>query len=410
MGESDDSKDNSAPETAKPEIISPASAEKAARTRKDPPVLEGEAEVLSEKAAGKPRTDSSTTHSASPSSSPAPAQRSAASLALVGVLAGIAGALAVGAAGHMLGYGRVSLETQDQAIKTLETRLAALDSQSGANLVGLQERTLLLAKRLEAAEAILTEQSQSPENIAAMRAQLDALAQSVETFSASLADASKGYVETQARLVNLETTLTALNTALSALSPRLDDTVTRVNNLEDKAKDPDAAGRAALGLALAGLTRASQGPGPFKAELDAIASFLPDEPELAKLAPVAAKGVPTLSSLKAQFPKMAQSVFDAERQAGATSLWAKFWGNAKSLVTVRRTGEISGTSTEAIIARIEARLEVDDLAAAAKEARGLQGAAAKAAKPWLAKAQARLNIDSLVRALSTRVAARLAKG
>ena len=49
------------------------------------------------------------------------------------------------------------------------------------------------------------------------------------------------------------------------------------------AKRPLLLGLAALGLALANLARASEGPGSFKAELDAVAAFLPNEPELAGL-------------------------------------------------------------------------------------------------------------------------------
>ena len=80
-----------------------------------------------------------------------------------------------------------------------------------------------------------------------------------------------------------------------------------------------------------------------------------------------------------------------------------------SLVTVRRTGEISGDTTKAVIARMEERLKVHDLSGAVNEAGALQGPAARAAKPWIDDAEARLRTDILVRELSADVAARLAK-
>ena len=91
-------------------------------------------------------------------------------------------------------------------------------------------------------------------------------------------------------------------------------------------------------------------------------------------------------------------------------LWSRFVANAKSLVTIRRTGEISGDTTEAIVARMEERLETGDLAGAVAEGDALQGPARDAAAGWLADARARLEADMLLRDLAARVATRLAPG
>lgn len=404
MGENEDPKQN--PPAG--EVISPEPAAQGARPRKDPPVLDGEAEVLSEKTKAqndeKPQTATNTKNSDQTQTS----MRSP-SFIPVALASGIAGALAVGAAGYFLGFGRVSLETQDQVIALLETRVSQLGEQSGASLNALQAQINEAATRLKATEEELQRQAQSPENIAAIRNELQTLSASSTTLSASLEQLSKSDTDTKARIANLETTLTAINMAMSALGPRLDETIARLTALEEKAKNPDAAGRAALGLALANLARASEGGSSFKTELDVIANILPDEPDLAKLATAAEKGAPSVALLKEQFPDMAQSVFDAERRGDAHSLWSKLWGNAKSIITIRRTGEVAGDDTEAVIARMEERLKGGDLAAAVAQGRLLKGVAADTAKPWLERAQARVDLDRLIRSLSARVASRLAK-
>ena len=60
---------------------------------------------------------------------------------------------------------------------------------------------------------------------------------------------------------------------------------------------------------------------------------------------------------------------------------------------IRKVGEVAGDSTEAIIARTEARLQAGDLAGTLREAGALKGDARKTAEPWMAKLTARLAVD-----------------
>ena len=71
--------------------------------------------------------------------------------------------------------------------------------------------------------------------------------------------------------------------------------------------------------------------------------------------------MPTRAALEARFTSVAQDIFSAERHAGEDGWWSRFVANAKSLITVRKTGEISGDTTEAKVARMEERLKVHDL-------------------------------------------------
>ena len=170
------------------------------------------------------------------------------------------------------------------------------------------------------------------------------------------------------------------------------------------------AARAALGLALSNLSRATSGSEPFARELDVVAAFLPNEPELSALKTVAEKGVPTAATLEAEFPLVVQKVLDAERAASGDTWWARFVSNFKKLVTLRRTGEIAGDDTDAVLARMEERVGRGDLSAAISEAAALKGPAAEAAKVWVADATARVTTSDLLSALSANVTKRLAAG
>ena len=78
------------------------------------------------------------------------------------------------------------------------------------------------------------------------------------------------------------------------------------------------------------------------------------------------------------------------------------------LVTLRRIGgDIAGDTTEAIIARAEARLGVGDLAAAVAEVAALNGARAEAAASWLGDARVRLAAEAALAELDARAIAAL---
>ncbi|MEN6541523.1 hypothetical protein [Parvibaculum sp.] len=405
------------PASPEAEVLGPEKAQPGPRPRKEPPVIDGEAEVLSSKTgAARPEADP---QPASPGAEvPLAKQARSVGLGTVIVIA-LAAAVAVGAAGYVV-IGQMG-DASGQALAGLGTRLDAIEQKSEASGQSLAAATEKLDTRIAAAEQTLAQQS--PESIAAANARLDKLAAETDALKQSLAEAQSASQGTQQKLDELgkslppagiadqvakvEAMLRLLNGALDQLTPKVDAMEARLAALEAKKEDPDAAARAALGLALANLARVAEGSGSFKAELDAVAAFLPNEPELSGLAQVAAQGAVTRARLKEEFPDVAQKVFDAERRATSDGFWARFVANARSLVTVRRTGELTGDSTEAVIARMEERLKLDDLAGAADEAVKLKGPAMEAMKPWLDRAQARIATDRLVRDLSAHVAARL---
>lgn len=353
-----------------------------------------------------------------------------------GAVAGVIGAAGLLALAYGMGYGhRVDTAPLASQIDSVSETVAALEKSSDAARGDIQDK---LEAQLQANDARLAAQEKAladlppiPENVTsnqaavdALNARLDRLASQSEALQASLNDTRStsltltGRVDDLAkgmppadiaqRVDQLAAMLTALNTAIDTLAPRVEELNGRVAAIEAKAAEPDPAARAALGLALANLARASQGSDGFDAELEAVATLLPGMPEIGVLRVASKAGVPTLARLKQDFPLLLDKVFEAEAKSDESSLWTKFIGNAKSIITVRRTGEVSGEGTEAIMARMEERLKVDDLAGALSEAEGLDATAKAAAKGWLDNAKARLRTDRLVRELSARVAAGLA--
>ena len=378
------------PSSAEPEILSPErNGPSSARVGKEPPVIEAVAEDAEEPA-----------KVAGPASGGSRIVGFSLSAGILGAMvlvvalnqAGLIGTndtdpKVIGDLNSRLDANTSVDETQTQSLKAIETQLATL----GKAL----EEVAGMPARLEAAEA----------SVAAAKAAADTQTERLSAIEKNLPPA--GIAD---QLTQLTAMVKALNTAVDSLAPKIAELDGRVAALEAKKDDPDAAARAALGLALSNLSRATSGSEPFARELDVVAAFLPNEPELSALKTVAEKGVPTAATLEAEFPLVVQKVLDAERAASGDTWWARFVSNFKKLVTLRRTGEIAGDDTDAVLARMEERVGRGDLSAAISEAAALKGPAAEAAKVWVADATARVTTSDLLSALSANVTKRLAAG
>ncbi len=392
-------KSDKANATPDPEVLGPERHEPSReRARKVPPVIEGEAKAGA-------KVENETTPKAAASK---------AGLYGVAVAAGLVGALVVG--GGFYGAGLLGSGGADMRA------LAGLD----ARVTGVETSDAARADALKTVEQKLQAASESGDSAAALSGRLDALeatntdmqqalgeAQAAARASATKVEALQKIMppaDIADQIERLSAMVKALNTAVDSLAPKIRDMDGRVATLEAKKDDPDAAARAALGLALSNLARAANRSEPFARELDVVATFLPQEPELAELKTVAAEGVPTEADIAARFPALVQSVLDAERAAKNEGLWQRFLSNARKLITVRRTGEISGEGTDAVLARMEERVKRDDLSAALVEAKGLKGEAAQAAAPWVKDATARVTTSDLLSALTADVTKRLAAG
>lgn len=413
-----DNENGTSPEPGEAEYLKPEAGARDSRPQnrsKEAPVLDGVAEEVADEEKSAKGDDRAKTAAA--------AHSRAGSGILVAGAAGLGGAaLAIAA---LFAAGGISFGDQDDPrVAALGDRIAALEETAAQTGRDTGAGLAALTSRLDTLDGNLAALAEAPDSAAAMNERIGTVGGEVNDLKSVLGDTRESVAALQQALSALETRMPpeglgarvegvdalvkALDIRLAALLPEVEKMEARVAALEEEAEDPDAAARAALGLALANLARAAESAGTFETELGAMRQFLPDEPELAALAEAAKVGVPTRAALEARFPSLAQSIFDAERRASEDGIWSRFVSNAKSLVTIRRTGEISGETTEAVVARMEERLKVQDLGGAVTEADMLSGPAAEAAASWIADAKARLETDRLVRELSARLAGELA--
>ncbi|CAA7616389.1 mitofilin family membrane protein [Magnetospirillum sp. UT-4] len=200
-------------------------------------------------------------------------------------------------------------------------------------------------------------------------------------------------------------------TADAAMVLRLTD---RVEKVEAEMRDLQArrSSAAALLLAVGQLREALAKALPYDAELRALKALAGQDAEIAAAAEIlkerAAAGIPTAATLQTRFHAMAAALVRAEVLPADAGWVRQTLDRLASLVTIRREdGAAAGASPAAVVARAEARLAEGDLAGAAAEVEGLDGAAAEMAAPWAADARARIAADRAVSELAAHVVAQV---
>jgi hypothetical protein len=344
-----------------------------------------------------------------------------------------------------------------EKVAALDARVMQLTNASpgaaGTDFDAIRERVGKLEDRVKAAETALASDPQqrlaAGQPVPGAAADLDGVAKQVQELQGRLAVLELGATTAAAgvsagvgaaagvklaanELQSVKDSVTKANEAVTALSARLDEMKTKVDAAADpapliagvrgdldgvkarvdKIELADVAGsarKAALGAAVASLSRAAQSGQPFMTELAVVRALQPADPSLGALTEFAAKGVPLVSALNSSFPAAADAAIKAERAAQAGEGLDKLWSGVASIVSVRATGTPTGDDTASILARAETRLKAGDLRAAHAETGKLTGPARTAFDPWRKDADARLKLDAVISALGKTIAESLAR-
>jgi hypothetical protein len=249
--------------------------------------------------------------------------------------------------------------------------IASTDADLDAGLGDLRATIGALDQRLAATESSLA--GVPAVDLAPLTTQLEGLESRVEAIAAgaSSADASA-----------LAENLASLAGSLAELSIRLDATQAQVNQLVALRTDIEALrtalaaqtrtlGGASIGpvvqlpLLVAGLDSAFAAGRPYAAELEALQAILPELSVPPAIAASAETGLIRPDSLIEQFRAAIPAILAGRTAESTGDLGQDALEWAKALLALRPTGEIEGTSPDAVMSRLEAAVERRDFAAAA---------------------------------------------
>ncbi len=210
---------------------------------------------------------------------------------------------------------------------------------------------------------------------------------------------------TAARVFALQAGLRNVETQLQQMpsSAEVSALVAEVRRLQEElpavaAEARSAAVAARASYAVVAASEAARASGPFEQAHSALAALLPEDPNVAALAPLARTGAPTRSELQDRFARLDNEIIRAANQAQAG---AGFWGRIQSTlaqwIVIRRAG--GGDTPEGMVERAEQYLASDRLEAAIEELNKLPPAPKRIAQPWIEDASRRLEIDRRIAAI-----------
>ena len=289
-----------------------------------------------------------------------------------------------------------------KSLEDLQVRQASLSTMAGQMDTLVQEMDAV-AGRLDSARRRIDTVAAGVRD-ADVSERVEALTGQLQTFEEAVSGAEVGTGQVEERL--------AAN--LAELGKRLDTIAARTRLLE--VVQPDhVAGAAAVALAVGQLRVAVLDGQPYSAPLTNVKTLLAAEGSpttdiaetLRALEREASVGVMTMAALRQGLSDQSAVILRAGTSE-ATGWMDQTLRRLATVVTVRRTGEVSGSGAEAHLARAEARLQAGSLEAAVTELSGLAGAAADAAASWLAAARTRLAVESALSELEVYAVSRVA--
>ena len=258
-----------------------------------------------------------------------------------------------------------------------------------------------LASEIEAIKAEL--QAQAPAatvDVAPLENRIAALEQAAREPGAAAADAPE-IKALEAEVANLTNEMADLKTELAEARQAADaaraELAGRIDQAEQKLNEPANDIEMAKAVAVTALKTAIDRGGPFLAELDALRSIAPEDPVVKELADVAATGVPTRTELRESFRPAADAMLDAlHRPDPDQGIFDRLVSSAMSGIRVRPVGSVEGDTPEAVIARIEDKLDNGDLKGASLEWDSLPEAAKSAGQGFKEKLDRRLGVETVI--------------
>ncbi|MEL6967659.1 MAG: hypothetical protein AAGM04_09800 [Pseudomonadota bacterium] len=304
---------------------------------------------------------------------------------------------------------------EDAGLKALNDRLTALSG----DVVSLQEKLTTAPASDAASDALRADintlksqiatlsqaaTNQDPAAVTQLAARLAALSTDIANVKSALttetsqlaASISKTANDAAASAVKtaLADSLKTVDERLAKIDATISDQQQKVLDLTEQANN-GADRRAARAIAAAALTNDINRGVPFDATLAVMRQFV-DAASLKPLEAFASTGIATADELRTQFAAISgQMVAEAAKSSAKTPL-ERLQAAALDLVKVQPLTPIEGTSPAAIVSRISAALQGDDLATANTEWGALPDAVKALSKDWQARLAARITANELL--------------
>ncbi|MCL2673431.1 MAG: mitofilin family membrane protein [Alphaproteobacteria bacterium] len=201
--------------------------------------------------------------------------------------------------------------------------------------------------------------------------------------------------------------ISELRTQIALISKKIKADDERLGSLET-ARARGSVREASIIMAVLALQNSIDREGPFSENLELLQTLMPGNRSLQQLKPYSTEGVSSLISLKYEFAAISNRLDNEARIADNRQPAGRVRALLRSMVVVRKVDGSAVGNT--LVSRAERALDAGNLKAAIALVQQLEGKPLQTAEPWLEKANARLNVDSVMAALTLNAAAAVSQG
>ena len=290
----------------------------------------------------------------------------------------------------------LSANTESNRDSTTDAAIDALKAQSNQLDLTIEKLKTSLQQDLKSRDENIADVKGTSlglqEKINDAASGLKALSTRFDTLQQGLNDREKLLAKTD----TVKADMAAVSDRLNAFSSKLDDINKREEAQRRNAKN------VLLSLELANLKRAVSNGLPYATELEEIGRIAGETVDLSSLDKYKNQTVLSEAALKKSFRNITGDILSSPDGGKNGSVLDSILSSAKNIVRVRKTGEVEGTTSEAILARMETRLKAGELNGVLEESKALTAPAREKAAPWLQQIEARNTIDRSLQMLEER--------
>jgi len=290
-------------------------------------------------------------------------------------------------------------------LKTLETSVSDITAAEGK--IDPSELADRLSK-LEAGSASVNGSegvSELAEKFAALSQNVTELKRTVGQSASALSGSDGKLTALDQKIAEISAAVADLKTGIENNASNVDTLIAQSEGLTETVASVKASEKVARSVAVNALATALENDDSLSLPIASLEALIGETDETKRLAVLAEAGVPSRKVLAESLEQFTAKVQEPDAQGADATLSDKFWANAQKLVSFRSSGPREGDDPLAILSRVKAAVQADDLTAARAEWQKLSADLQKQGGDWREKLDMRREAFALQNKISSQLVA-----
>ena len=315
---------------------------------------------------------------------------------------------------------QIDLAPINEKITSLETSISGI---SGDIATETTEKLIQLEQDFAGLNSTLTKITTAATNgqdtssialstaIASVTKRIDLIETDLGTVATSVAQ-NPALLEVTKTVGSLETEVQGIAETLSILKKTAEANKSSLTSLTEQSTDLEntvasvkASEKVAKSVAVNALATALENDDALNLPISSIKALMGETSETKRLEQLNNAGISSRAALVSSLNKIIDAVQNPNAPDKEGSISDRFWANAQNLVSFRTSGPQEGDKPLAILSRVKAKIEADDLSAAKAEWGKLPADVRKTGASWVAQLDTRIEAFALQNALNQKLTA-----